>query len=151
MAIPEPLGTFTDYQSFVALLRAQKERLGLSDLQLDAIAGLTDGHTGKLLGPAMVKTIGGLTFTPLLDALQLSGTLFIDGTKPLRKAERRAERAVRDNGRVGRDAIQRARPAVLAEQARKAAAKRWAGSTPEQRWAVGRQLAEARRKACAGT
>jgi hypothetical protein len=48
---------------------------------LDELAGLTEGHVDKVLGPAMVKTIGGLTFTALLDALGLNGTLYADPRK----------------------------------------------------------------------
>jgi hypothetical protein len=143
----KPIGTFHDYQSFVALLRARKAELGLSDLALDDAAGLTGGHSGKLLGPAQVKGIGRQTLTALLDALGLSGTLYADPAKVARIAgqwERRHENYAHTNGHIGRAAIARARPAVLRDLARRAASKRWAGSTPEQRRATVEKLNAAR-------
>lgn len=145
--MPAPLGTFTDYASFVALLRARKAELGLSDLVLDDLAGLAGGHSQKVLGPAMVKTIGGLTFTALLDALGLSGTLYADPAKAAHlAADRRREARVRATQPVGRAAIARARPAVMTELSRQANKVRWKGATPEQRRAVGQFLAEQRRR-----
>jgi hypothetical protein len=67
------LGTFADDQSFVALRRASKEQLGLSNLVLDELADLADGHSDKLLLPTETRGIGRATFTLLLDG---SGTLY---------------------------------------------------------------------------
>jgi hypothetical protein len=113
----DAVGTFTDYQSFVALLRARKEVLGLSDLALDELAGLTSGHVGKLLGPSQVRGIGPLTFGILLDALGLSGTLYVDPAKvaSLGKIEQRKASHVRSEHRVGKTAIRR----VMRELGRK--------------------------------
>jgi hypothetical protein len=38
-----------------AALRARNDALDLSDAAVDAIAGLTSGHTGKVLGPSREK------------------------------------------------------------------------------------------------
>ena len=65
--MPIPLGTFTDYASFVALLR--RRQVGLSNPGLDHLGGFTAGHVDKLLGPTQSKGIGAVTFTPPLDAL----------------------------------------------------------------------------------
>jgi hypothetical protein len=152
MAIPmEPIGTFTDYQGFIALLRRRKAELGLSDLALDAAADLTHGHTSKLLGPGHTKGLGAMTFTPLLDALGLSGRLFADPAKAKKMSgERRREGAVHPNSRIGKDVLKKARPVVLGDLARKAAAARWQRATPEQRQAFGNFLVEARRRKQAG-
>jgi hypothetical protein len=136
MANPVPIGSFHDYGSFVALLRQRKERLGLSNEALDELAGFTRGHVDKLLGPVPVKGIGAVTFGPLLDALGLSGTLFADPAKAARLAgrwEKRKAALVRDKGRIGKAAVARVRPGVLAELAAKGAAARWAGMTPADR------------------
>jgi hypothetical protein len=52
---PAPLGTFRDDSECVALQRQRKDELGLSNAALDALAGLTDGHADRLLGPAGTK------------------------------------------------------------------------------------------------
>jgi hypothetical protein len=147
--MPEPLGTFTSYQEFVALLRQRKDDLGLSNATVDALAGLTDGHTDKVLGPAATKNLGPLTFTALLDALGLSGTLYADPAKAARLSrrwdKRRANR-VRENGsgRIAKAAIARVRPVVLAELAAKGGAARWAGSTAGERAAAVEKMNSAR-------
>jgi hypothetical protein len=46
--MPSPIGTFTSYPEFVALLRQRKDELGLSNDALDDLAGFTRGHTDKL-------------------------------------------------------------------------------------------------------
>jgi hypothetical protein len=130
------LGTFTDYASFVALLRARKVELGLSDLVLDELAGLAGGHSGKVLGPSQVRGIGPVAFDALLRALGLSGTLYADPAKAIGPADRRQAKGVRNKHRVGKEAIRRARPVVMQELARKGGAARWAGSTPEARAAM---------------
>jgi hypothetical protein len=100
----------------------------ISDLSLDAIAGLTDGHAGKLL--TGTKGIGATTFTPLLDALGITGVLYADDDKRV-DVERRDTTRVRDKGRIGRDAIKRARPVVMRELAQLGGRARWNGATPE--------------------
>ncbi len=142
----DALGTFTDYQSFIALLRARKEQLSLSDLALDDFAGLAPGHTGKVLGPSQVKGMGVLSFTLLLDALGLSGTLHVDPAKAARLSGRWAGAAsrrsfVRPNGPMS---VKRARPIVLSAAARKAAKARWAKAPPELRAATVAALNAAR-------
>jgi hypothetical protein len=136
MAVLTPVGTFTDYDGFVALLRARKEQLGLSDMALDHLAGLAHGHTGKLLGPAQERRLGVSTFGVLLNALGLSGTLYVDPAKAAALADRMTPRrsaSVHPNGRISRAMVKRARATVLHELARKAVKARWAKSTPEAR------------------
>jgi hypothetical protein len=147
MRPPAPLGTFTDYASFIALLRRRKDSLGLSNEALDELAGFTRGHTDKLLGPAETKGIGRATFEPLLDALGLSGTLYADPAKAERLAgrwERRQAASIREPGRIAKAAVARVRPVVLRELAAKGGAARWAGSTPADRAAMIHKMNAAR-------
>jgi hypothetical protein len=137
--MPTPLGTFSDYASFVALLRARKNELGLSDLVLDELAGLAGGYSQKVLGPTQVKGIGPLSFTGLLDALGLSGTLYADPAKVARLSgqwQRRDRAGVRENHRLGKVAIAKARPIVMAELATMGGKARWKDATPEDRAAM---------------
>jgi len=65
----------------------------------------------------------------------VSGTLYTDPRKAVDPADRRRERYIRENRGVGKAAIARARPIVMAELAGKGGTARWAGSTPET-WAA---------------
>jgi hypothetical protein len=83
----------------------------------------------------------------LLDALGSSGVLFADPAKAAKlSGERRHKGVVHPNNHVGKDLLKKARPVVLSDLARKAAAARWKRVTPEQRQAFGRFLVEARRR-----
>jgi hypothetical protein len=97
----------------------------------------------------MVKGMGPATFGALLDALGLSGTLYVDPAKVARMGrrwQRRREAGVREPARLAKAAIARARPLVMAEPARRGGKARWAGATDEQRRVAVRQLAEARQR-----
>ena len=50
--------TIRDYDALITTLRARIDALQISHATLEDIAGLTQGHVGKCLGPAPVKRIG---------------------------------------------------------------------------------------------
>jgi hypothetical protein len=140
--MPTLLGSFTDPDALVELLRARQVELGLSNEALERICGWTGGIVDKYLGPSRVKTPGATTLAILMDALAVNGVLMADDAKAARmqrawdREGRRRERAVRPAARIAKAALARARPLVMAELARKGAVKRWAGATPEQRAAA---------------
>jgi hypothetical protein len=61
----------TTHDSLIKVLRRRKRALQLSDALTDELAGLGAGHTGKLLGPMQVKSLGKIGLSALLGALAL--------------------------------------------------------------------------------
>ena len=92
------IGEAHDHDSLVAVLRQRKDQLHLSDLMLDDLAGFTQGHAGKLLGPARTKTLGRVSLSAMLGALGLRLLVVVDSETAQRVAGRwkpRRERHVR--------------------------------------------------------
>jgi hypothetical protein len=59
------------------VIRERRDELDVPHLTIDAIAGLADGHTGKLLAPNATKGLGEISFPNLLRALGLGLALII--------------------------------------------------------------------------
>lgn len=89
----EPGATVHDYAGLVAALRARKDELGISDATLDDLAGFQSGYTGKLLGPAQSKKLGGMSLGVMLDALGLTLRMESDAGKLARVQHRFSKRA----------------------------------------------------------
>jgi hypothetical protein len=92
-----PLGTvlalFADWESLIQSLNARRELSGISFVELDDLAGLPDGYTSKVLGPARTKGLGALSLTTLLGALKMKIALVADGTpKPSRQKNKKQDR-----------------------------------------------------------
>jgi hypothetical protein len=98
---PQVIGEAHDYDSLVAILRLRKNALRLSDAVTDDIAGLTAGHTGNLLGPSRVKTLGAMSLSALLGALALRLVVVEDVEQAARVRDRWGRR---DELRVRRPA-----------------------------------------------
>jgi hypothetical protein len=144
MAGGDIIGEATDHDSLVALLRQRKAALQLSDQLVDELGGLAQGHTGKLLGAAPVKTLGAVSLSALLAVFGLKLVVVVDEMQTARIGHRWQRKAVtRDH--PASYTIAAARPLVLARAARKAALARWKGTTPEDRAAVGAMLVVARK------
>jgi len=62
---PRRLATVRDYAELHLALRARAEELALSRTTLDEIAGLTPGHSSKLLAPRPIKFLGRVSLGPL--------------------------------------------------------------------------------------
>jgi hypothetical protein len=67
----EPLAIVATYDDLVAVLRQRIVELGVGMETVDAIAGLADRHTAKLLAPHPVKKLGPVSLGALLGALAL--------------------------------------------------------------------------------
>lgn len=63
------LGEATDYASLREGLRARARAIGISRLELDHVARLSDGHSGGLLGENSSRTFGILSLGKILRAL----------------------------------------------------------------------------------
>ncbi len=95
--IADRIGEATDHDELLAVLRKRKAALQLSDAIVDELAGMAAGHTGKLLGPAPVKTLGAVSLSALLSVLALR-LIIVEDTEQAarigRRWQRRTERAV---------------------------------------------------------
>lgn len=67
----QPLAEITDYNSLLAALRARADELQISRETIDAVAGLPERYSNKLLSLSMIKRIGMTSLGPLLGALSL--------------------------------------------------------------------------------
>ncbi len=142
------LGAFTDYPSLVALLRARKDHLGLSNAAVEEMGGFAAGQVDKMLGPSMSKSLGRLTLPIIMDILCVSGILFVDDAKIERMAvlmadESRNAGCVRERHRPGKVAIRR----VMRELASNGGRARAASLTAHERSKIAREGAKARWKA----
>lgn len=133
------IGEATNHDELIAVLRSRKAALELTDALLDHLTGLPDGYCNKLLGPAPVKALGGLSLSSLLGALALKLVVIVDeqqiahiGKRWKPKAKNRAHPATYTLGQ--------ARPVIMARLGEKGRRVRWGKLTPEQRSEFGRRL-----------
>lgn len=135
MSSMTPLATIRCYNDLVDALRARKAELGLSDDVLDEVAGLTKGHTNKVLGPSRERGIGAATLEAYLIALAID-LVMVENAKKLVEMQpyysAREETRVRINPAIG--------DRVLSRAMKKLAKDRWAKVPPEQRSEIARRL-----------
>lgn len=131
------IGEAVDHDGIVRVLRQRKAEIDLSDAVLDDLSGLSPGHSSKFLTGA--RGLGKLTIAPLLAALALR-IVPVEGPEAAKsisahRERRRDNAANRDNGRVSRYAVARARPVVMTELARKPP---WPAGRARRRSSAGR-------------
>lgn len=132
-------GRFADMHGLLDIIRQRQIELGLSNAALDAMCDWPGGVVDKYLGPSRTKTPGMFALFLLLNALGLSGTLYVDERKAARRQKdwdsegQRCERAVRPPARVSKALVARAAPVVMAEMGRRGAMVRWQGIEPSER------------------
>lgn len=125
------LPSTTTFEGLVAILRSERQRQGISQIELDAIAGLANGHVGKiecqLTAPGKGKGLGKITMPLLLGALGLQlavmpgPTQHRDETREILR-ERQAEYGRRGRQKQLATQTKRQRKRI----ARAAAQARWA-------------------------
>lgn len=130
------LFTIACYNDLVEALRSRKASLGLSDATLDDIAGLTAGHTNKVLGPSRDRGIGAATFEAYLMALAID-LVMVESKSKLKTMrphyEGRKDSHVRTNHRLSGAGVSR----IMSELGRRRQAK----YTAEQRSEYARRAA----------
>jgi hypothetical protein len=155
---PRQLGIARSYEELHSLLRERVAELDVSRLTLDDAAGLTEGHSSKLLSPRPIKILGKVSLGSVLGALGCALVVIEDvealariSPKLVKRQVRRrtmlaykwgrglgttrrqvSERFVRKIARDGGNA--RARnltPAQRSRIARQAATVRWDGARPD--------------------
>lgn len=123
------LATFTTYDALVAQMRARRIALGMSQLAVDARAGLPDGYTAKveamLTNPSAknARSIGRESLPLLLGALGLELA-----------AHARPSRASKNSSAIN----------VMSERGKKGQAIWKVRTTPSKRRAIARKAARAR-------
>lgn len=138
------LAIVTDYPGLHAALRARAEQLGVSRETLDDLAGLTNGHTAKLLSPQPFKVLGPMSMGALLGALGLK-LVVIEDAEQIARIKKHTRYAPRFEGAVR--AMRRIAGApwlFTRSSARKASIKRWANCSPAKRSSAARRAALAR-------
>jgi hypothetical protein len=152
---PRTIAFCRDYEALVQAFRARQDELGLSNQLCDELAGLTSGHTDKLLGPSRNKTMGASTIDIFLELFGVSLVLVEDMDKvrrmqsrwerrqqcyvvPLTK-RRRVNHAIRENGRLG--GLKRA--AELSPKLRQEIARKAGKASGRARRRLARQAAAA--------
>jgi hypothetical protein len=155
----EPFARITNYNGLVEALRARQARLELSDETLDDVAGLTRGHTNKVLGPSRDRGIGSATLEAYLMALAID-LLVVENKQKLKQMrphyEGRAASHVRTEHPIGKVVLSRAmsrlgqqRMAMLTSGERAYFASiggrsRATALSPEQRQSIARKGARVR-------
>lgn len=82
------IATVRDYGELMAGLRARADALKTNRRTLDEIAGLTPGHSSKLLAPVPIKNFGPDTIGPMLGALGLK-LLIVEDVEALARLTKR--------------------------------------------------------------
>jgi hypothetical protein len=167
------IGTLDDYGAMLEFLKDRMRMCGLTYDSLDALAGLSDGHSSKLMGGAMVKMFGIMSLLAVTRALGIKGVFLIDQRaagqmrehwgEPVdnrRKASRRypigkatidrvMPAVAREMGRRG-GCVRGARHALLSEWGRAGGKARWKGIRREKRRKAMQAVADARWKSPRG-
>ncbi len=140
------IAVVSSYDALIEAIRARKAELGLSDATVDSISGLALGHTGKLLGPAQVKTLGKVSMGLMLQAL---GLVLIVAEDPEQTERMRAQYVQRESGSV-RDGnyaspvSKRLMSRVFTPFAKQGGIARMSKLSPEQRSDLARRAARKR-------
>jgi hypothetical protein len=121
------LGEARNGDEMIAIWRAHKSRIGLSDRDFDDLSNVASGHTGKVLGPTKSKNFGPKMFAALNWTLAIKWVAVVD----LEHAEfmaaqwadrqRDASNVRMEPNRVSKQLIERAKPYVLRELGEKLA------------------------------
>lgn len=139
---PQPIATLRSYDDLRRAVADHCERIAMSRMELDAEAGLTDGHAAKLLAAKARKKLGIVTLGRVIAAAGLVLILAVDPDAPPRdldvsSAESRRQRydrakhwrRNRSSSAWGRRMVAKRNlklsPAQRSEIARKAAKARW--------------------------
>lgn len=145
-----PLATIRTQDDLIEALRVAKNMRGLSNDFCDQRAGLTRGHTDKVLGPTRAKSLSPMVFDLLAEILAVE---FIMVPNPEAEARMKPRWEDRDTSnvrtgehRVSKHVIERAKPHVLREHLKKANAARNSQLSCEQRSEIARKGGRARQR-----
>ena len=141
---PRPLAIVRSYHDLHEAVRAWSDEIGMTREQLDAEAGLANGHAGKLLSPRAIRTFGNVSLGRVLAALGLVLVLTEDGEAVERIEQRMTAEKNARNDACDKIPPQHWRLAKGSAWGRRMAARRALKLTAEERSASARRAAKAR-------
>jgi hypothetical protein len=114
------LGEARNSDEMLAIWRATRERIGLSNAHCDELANFTLGQTDKCLGPTGTKKFGPLIFTGFNWTFAIKWVAVVDAdqlqiVEQYWKDRQRQVTHVRPTSRISKALLERARPIVLKE------------------------------------
>lgn len=78
MTTERRIAVVTNYDDLIAALRARADELKVTREGLDAVTGLQNGYSAKLLAPVPIKSLGRVSLGPMLQAMGLAIVLVED-------------------------------------------------------------------------
>ena len=117
-----PTIAIRSYDDLITAIRAVKEFLGLSNEAIEDLAGLTRGHWDKVAGRTPVKRMGPMVLNAVLGVLAIELHVKPDVAaveKLSHRWQRRHENHVRTCQPISQATLDRCRPIILSEMARK--------------------------------
>jgi hypothetical protein len=147
MGAPQIIATIdatSGYDGAINAIRARIAETGMNYARIDELSGLTEGHTGKLVGDAQIYRITLQTLLAIMATLGLRFDVAVDAPQealmrphwqPGQAMQRRNKRLAR----LGKTTINRVLPEVMRELGKRRIDK----LTPEQRSALGRLAGKA--------
>jgi hypothetical protein len=114
---------FHNYPSMVEAFRAIKDHIAISNADLDALCNFGAGHVDKLIGPTSVRGFARDSLDGMLWGLCIKGTFTIDMDRVHEMQELWEKRCAANTrskpSRISKAILERARPIVLSEVAKK--------------------------------
>lgn len=145
-----PIATIRTQDDLIEALRVAKAMRGLSNDFCDQRAGLTRGHTDKVLGPTRAKSLSPMVFDLLMEIFAVELILVPNPEAEARMKPRWEDRDTSNvrtgEHRVSKHVIERAKPHVLREHMKKANAARNSQLSCEQRSEIARKGGRARQR-----
>lgn len=117
--------------------------MNISRLELDRISGVANGYSAAVLSDTATKRIGANTIGPLLAALGVKLALIEDPDAMARYTVHAEQRVpnMAHAGRLGRNAMNRAKLVIFAELGRRGGLARFAKLNDAEKTALGRRAA----------
>jgi DNA-binding phage protein len=114
-----------DEAALLDALEARRVELGLANTMVEEAAGLCAGHLTKVLGPSKQRSPTLQTLDKVLRVLGLSIVLVCDPAKRIETSWRRRDETHVRQRQLSATTLERARPTILAELARRASRPKW--------------------------
>jgi hypothetical protein len=141
-------GAWRDYDGMVAQLRAWVTARGISLALLDELAGLSKGHSGKLLGDGQVKQFGTFALLAVMATLGIK-CQFVEDSEAVERMRQHwekcdaAQRRTCRQARIGKVTMARMFPVISREIARRGGEARRDKLTPARRAEIARRAGKA--------
>jgi hypothetical protein len=85
----------TDYSQFIHALRLRAEQLNIARTTIDSVSGMPSGYAGKLLSENPIRSLGRVSFGPVLQSLGLK-LLIVEDPQALERVTSRLTKRRRE-------------------------------------------------------